>query len=392
MSADTYTQTTTYAGVLGGEPLLVAGKPGLEGGAAIGDAAILAADLVAPASDERVALLGCGNGALGVALARRLPAGHLTLSDPSLIARRLARLTLAASGVVGVEVSDELSLLPGGAGAFDRVVVLVPASRALGRRWLAETHALLRPGGLLSLAGANRAGVQPLIADAAALFGAAHTLGYGRGCRVAEAVRRDEPPVPPPWAAAPGIAPGTWHILRVDLPDGPAEMLSLPGIFSYDRLDEGTALLLEHLGPCRGLRVLDAGCGYGPLGVAAARLGADRVTMLDVNALAVAAAQANSMRLGLGCAEVAASDALEAAAGATYDLIVSNPPFHAGKTVDTAMAAAFIGQARALLAPGGRLVLVANRFLPYERHMALLFARVSVVVANRGFRVLAGEG
>lgn len=389
MSADTYTRTTTHSARLRGEPLLLVSKPGLPGGAAVGDAAALAAELVTPAPDERVALLGCGNGALGVALARQLPAGRLTLGDPSLLALRMARLTLAANGAAAA-VSEAPSLLPEGAGAYDRVVILAPQSRALARRWLAEAHALLGPGGVLDVAGANDGGVRSAIADAAALFGQAAVLGYGRGCRVAEALRRAEPPPPPPWAASPGIAPGTWHTLRAALPGGPVELASLPGVFSYDRLDEGTALLLDHLGPCAGLRVLDAGCGYGPIGLAAARLGAARVDMLDASLLAVAAARENIARLGLTGASAEPSDALEAAGGA-YDLVASNPPFHAGRAVDTAAAEAFIAQAAALLAPGGRLLLVANRFLPYERHIAPHLAPVTVVAANRSYRVLAGE-
>lgn len=391
MGAETYGESVSFVGALRGEALTVVTKAGLAGGARIDDAAALAAELVVPAPDEAVLLLGCGNGALGVALARQLQAGRLTLNDPSLVALLMARRTLAANQVRAVAVSEAISQLPEGAGSFDRVVMLIPQSRALARRWLVEAHALLRPGGTLNLAGANDGGIKPLIGDAAALFGAAHTLGYGRGCRVGAATRQPEPPDSPPWATAPGIAPGTWHTLRAQLPDSPVELASLPGIFSYDRLDEGTALLIGQLGACAGLRVLDAGCGYGPLGVAAARGGAAEVTMLDVSLLAVAAARENIARHGLAGATAAASDALAAVAGRTFDMVVSNPPFHAGKGVDTSVAAAFIAQARELLAPGGRLLLVANRFLPYEAQLAPWFPRVPVVAQSKGYKVLAGE-
>jgi 16S rRNA (guanine1207-N2)-methyltransferase len=387
MSGDSYSTPVTVSGKLRGEPLTVVSKPGLAGGASIDATTTLAAELITPAPDERVLILGCGHGALGVALARQLPRGGLTLSDPSLIAVRLARLTLAANGHPEVTVSEALSLLPAGAASFDRVVILAPQSRALGRRWLAEAHALLRPGGTLNLAGANKGGIQPLLGDAAALFGNAKTLGYGGGCRVGETLRLGQAP-PPPWATEPGIAPGTWHTLAAALPGGAVELVSLPGVFSYDRIDQGTALLLQQLGECEGLRVLDAGCGYGPLGLAAARLGASRVDLLDVSLPAVAAARENSARLGLPQATAEASDALEAAAGRSYDLIISNPPFHAGKAVDTTMAAAFIAQARALLAPGGRLLLVANQFLPYERQIGAQFGTLAVVATDRSYKVL----
>jgi 16S rRNA (guanine1207-N2)-methyltransferase len=385
-----YERPFRFHATLAGQPLEVVSKPGLAGGHEVGAAASLCARLVAPGPDERVLLLGCGHGALGVALARPLRGGRLTLSDPSLIALRMAARTLEANGLAGAEVSDRISLLPERAGQYDRVVILAPQSRALGRRWLVEALALLRPGGLLNVAGANAGGVQPLIADAAALFGAAHLLGYGGGCRVGEAARPAEPPPPPPWAAEPGVAPGSWLAVRAELPGGPVTLASLPGVFSHDRLDAGTALLLQQLDLAPGLRVLDAGCGYGPIGVAAALRGAARVDLIDVSLLAVAAARENIARLGLSNAEARPSDALEAAAG-PYDLVASNPPFHAGKAVDPSMAHAFIAQARARLAPGGRIALVANRFLPYERHLAPHFPSVRVAAENGSYKLLVGQ-
>lgn len=385
-----YHRTSELTAQLGGAPVRVFSKPGLPGGHELGAPAALAAELITLAPDEQVLLLGCGHGALGVALARRLPQGRLTLSDPNLIARRMARLTLAANGCTDVAVSEQLSLLPECAGSLDRVVVLAPRSRALGRRWLVEAHALLRPGGTLNLAGANQAGIQPLIGDAAALFGAAPSLGYGRGCRVA-AARREQAATTPPsdWAATPGIAPGSWHSLRAELPDGTVTLLSLPGSFSYEHLDPGTALLLAQFGPVARLRVLDVGCGYGPIGLAAARLGAAHVALLDVCLLSLTAARENIARLALANAKALASDGLEAVAGQRFDLVLSNPPFHAGRAVDIAMATAFFAEARALLAPAGRLLLVANRFLAYERLLAPHFAEVAVVAVDRAYKLLS---
>lgn len=388
--SDNYSRSISFSAELRGQPVQVVSKPGLEEPERVPDAALLCAELLDPAPDERVLLLGCGNGALGVALARLLPRGRLTLSDPSIVALRMAAATLAANGLDPAAVTERISLLPEGAGSYDRVVILAPRARALGRRWLVEAHALLRPGGVLSLAGANAAGVQPLIADAAALFGGAGVLGYGKGCRVAESLRAAEPPPPPDWASLPGVAPGTWQQITAALPGGPVELLSLPGVFSYDRLDAGTAFLLDHLELPAGARVLDAGCGYGPIGVAAARAGAAHVDMLDSNLLAVAAAAANIERLGLP-ATALASDALDAVAGRSYDLIVSNPPFHAGRQVDTTMAAAFINQGRALLGRGGRMVLVANRFLPYQRLLEPAFRRVARLAESRSYHLLLAE-
>ncbi len=388
MTADP--QRVRFSATLRGEALQVVSSTQLEDADQIGAAAELAARLITPAPTERILLLGAGHGALGVALARLLPEGHVTLSDPHLVALRMASATLAANVISNATVTEAISLLPDHAGAFDRVVLVVPQSRTLARRWLVEAQCLLRPGGILTVTGANNQGVQSIIADATALFGASGLLGYGGGCRVAEAVRTAEPVAPPAWAASPGVAPGSWITIGCELPDGPAELVSLPGVFSSDRLDPGTAFLLAQLPPLQGARVLDIGCGYGPLGVAAARLGAAHVTLQDVNLLAVAAAAANCTRHNLP-AHARAADRIVAKDG-PFDLILSNPPFHAGKRTQTTAAEAFLLNAHQALAPGGQLIFVANSFLPYVKLLAAKGVQARVIADNRRYQVLGVAG
>ena len=86
-----------------------------------------------------------------------------------------------------------------------------------------------------------------------------------------------------------------------------------------------------------------------------------------------------------------AGDALGTAGGRRYDLILSNPPFHSGREVDYQIAEAFIRQSRLALQPGGRLIIVVNRFLRYERWLEGLFARISESGGNKRFRVLTAE-
>jgi 16S rRNA (guanine1207-N2)-methyltransferase len=385
-----YTQPRELAAKIGGRPVRLVTKPGFAGWDRVSGAQeLLAAHVEAPVGAS-VALVGCGHGALAVALAAKIPDVRLTLGDPSVVALAMARRTLAAADVQGASFQERISLLPEQAGDFDAVVIETPQSRALARRWLLEAWELLRPGGALYLAGPNDQGIQSIVGDAGALFGGAQQLGYGGRARVARAVRGAARGAPG-WAGELGVTPGTWYELELEVGGERLALRSLPGVFSATRLDDGTRLLVENLPPLEGKRVLDVGCGYGVIGIVAARRGAVAVDMVDASLLAVAAARANVRLHGLDQqANALPSDALAAVARRSYDMVLSNPPFHAGKAVDYDVARVFVEQARPLLGPGGRLALVANRFIRYDELMQGLFERVETLAQTRSYHVLAG--
>ena len=117
---------------------------------------------------------------------------------------------------------------------------------------------------------------------------------------------------------------------------------SLPGIFSYDHLDEGTEMLLDTAQIPPGAKVLDAGCGYGIIGLFAAVNGAGMVHLVDNNLLAVAASRETLSLNRIKNAQVFAGDLLNPVFPDKYDLILSNPPFHTGHAVDYQIAHALI--------------------------------------------------
>lgn len=106
------------------------------------------------------------------------------------------------------------------------------------------------------------------------------------------------------------------------------------GVFSRDRIDFGSVLLIENMEMDRHARVLDVGCGYGPIGLTAAMLADQgRVTMIDVNERAVDLARRNAERNGIKNVEVLVSDVYSAVQGEKYDVILTNPPIRAGKEI-----------------------------------------------------------
>ena len=74
-----------------------------------------------------------------------------------------------------------------------------------------------------------------------------------------------------------------------------------------------------------------------------------------------------------------------------YDLIVMNPPFHQGRAADPGIGQAMIKTASAALKPGGHLLMVSNRGLPYDQALKTGFKEVEELRSEGGFRVLAAR-
>ena len=404
-----YYQPREFTASLCGQELHVISKPGLPHWDEVTPVVQLLAESVHLQKGGQVLLIGCGHGALGVALSRQANMDGFKMVDSHWCALRVAKMTMAINGFASVPVEPLQYPLP--TEVYKTVVIDLPKGRKLARRWLVEAWAALQPDGDLYLAGANPEGIQSVIQDAGSLFGNSTILAYRKGCRVARMVKQsragDAPVQALPgwspgqavawapgqaiaWTAEPGIARGSWIEFTASVCGETYLLRSLPGVFSSDRVDEGTKLLLQHLSRERvqGRRVLDFGCGYGLIGMAAARLSAAWVDLLDVDLCAVAAAQENCSRNEISNAQARPSDVLEAVGSERYDLVLSNPPFHSGKQVEYGMAQTFITHSHHILNPGGRLVLVANRFIRYDRLMKDVFSNIATLAETGRFHVL----
>lgn len=382
-----YTQVHEFKSLIRGQALTFITKPGIPNWDQITPAGILLAENVRFSGGSRGLLLGCGHGALGVILARQNPHGRLWLMDTNHIALKMAELTLQANQVITARIHPEISVLPAGSQTFDTVIIDLPKGRKLAQRWLVEAYAALRENGELYLAGANGDGIQSVIKDATALFGNVSILAYKKGNRIARLRKSIPGPIAPSWSQLPGIAPGTWLEFEIKTPVGILPLRSLPGVFSSDRLDEGTRLLLDVLTISPAARVLDLGCGYGLLGLHAAKVGAAQVDLVDINLLAVAAARENLKLHAIRNAQAFPSDILAAVPDSRYTCVVTNPPFHTGQAVDYQVTQAFIEQTQAVLAPDGQFWIVANRFIPYDQILKDLFTRVDRKAESARYQV-----
>ncbi len=346
-----------------------------------------------PAPDGCLLLLEGGDGSLADRLAGLVPGGRVLTLDRDIRNVQAAQTRLAAVP----NAATNRQVLPDTPG-WDWVLLDIPKERRFARTLLLAAWKVLKPGGTLLLSGPTRTGGKAVITDAERLFGEAKVLGYRKHQRVAACTRGESlpQPLPEPFQQI-GVAPGSIYTYQVIRPQGILTLESHPGIFSWESLDAGTALLLEHLGVEPGMRVWDVGCGCGVIGLSAALAGARQVWLSDTNLLAIDYAQKNAARNRLHDHVLAfPSDGLERtepdrSGTPLFDLILSNPAFHQGHTVDTSMADRLIHQAPLLLAQDGKLVLVANRFLNYDRSMSSYFSRVTRLAETRQYHLLQTE-
>lgn len=157
-----------------------------------------------------------------------------------------------------------------------------------------------------------------------------------------------------------------------------------PGVFSWDRPDPGSLLLMSALPPLAG-RGADLGCGVGLL--ARALLAQPSVTHLDLVDVDRRAVEAARRNLDDPRTEVHWADARNAPELSGLDFVVMNPPFHGGGFEDKALGQAFIRRAHQILRKGGVLWLVANRHLPYEGVLGELFSKVTLKGDRSGFKI-----
>ncbi|WP_200961520.1 class I SAM-dependent methyltransferase [Paenibacillus sp. Soil522] len=159
------------------------------------------------------------------------------------------------------------------------------------------------------------------------------------------------------------------------------------GVFSKSGVDYGSQVLIDALKLDADAKVLDVGCGYGPIGLTAAKLAENGlVTMIDINERAVELSRENAKLNKISNVNVLQSDLYEAVKHLKFDTIVTNPPIRAGKAVVHRI----FEEGYELLEQGGSMWVVIQKKQgapSAQAKLESLFEGVEEVTKDKGYRI-----
>ena len=162
-----------------------------------------------------------------------------------------------------------------------------------------------------------------------------------------------------------------------------------PTVFSPKKADEGTLAMLKTAKPYfgAGAKVLDLGCGYGLVGLYAAKIcGSKNVVMSDIDPKALELAAANAALNGLDPPLILESAGFKSIDEAGFDLILSNPPYH----TDFSVPKEIIEKGFNRLKIGGRLFMVTKRLTWYKNKIIAVFGGVKITESS-GYYVFEAQ-
>lgn len=164
------------------------------------------------------------------------------------------------------------------------------------------------------------------------------------------------------------------------------------GVFSKKEVDYGSRVLIDMFqmpeveGP-----ILDVGCGYGPIGLALAKMASNRtVHMIDVNLRALELAEDNAARNQISNIEIYESDRYEHVKETKFAAIVTNPPIRAGKNIVHDI----LSNSYHFLRSQGELwvVIQKKQGAPSAKSkLEEVFEEVEVVGKNKGYYILKAK-
>ncbi|MGB5445719.1 MAG: 16S rRNA (guanine(1207)-N(2))-methyltransferase RsmC [Psychromonas sp.] len=263
---------------------------------------------------------------------------------------------------------------------FDLLIIFIPKAKQETLYLLANLTPHLQQGGEIILVGEKTCGIKSAGALLKSYSTTINTIDSARHCSIIYA-QLDQPVTT--------FDQAQWiKTYRININSTELQICSLPGVFSYGELDKGSELLLQNLPNGMSGKVLDFGCGAGVIACYILKKHPQlQVDLVDINAFALASAKLSLLSNKLQ-GNVFPSNVFSQVKE-KYNILLSNPPFHSGKNTDYSAAETFINQSYEHLKKGGKLSIVANKFLNYEPLLVKTFANLTVAQENNKFKVLS---
>ena len=273
--------------------------------------------------------------------------------------------------------------------SLDMLLFRVAKEKAVTHRVINSAAQKLRAGGHLFLSGRKQEGIKTFISKAGELL--------QDNCRPIKNGETYHTLISKNAVPAAFLDDNNYSSLRtINSPEDPA-IFSKPGLFGWNKIDQGSALLTQYFSELlpesdkTTADWLDLGCGYGYLSLEAhwqAKKRGKKLNLVatDNNAAALIASKKNFAEYQIN-GRVEGSDCAQQITE-KFDVMISHPPFHRGFIADQQLGEKFVASARAHLKPGGKALMVANSFIPLEKLASEYFARIRVLENNRQFKVV----
>ncbi len=277
--------------------------------------------------------------------------------------------------------------------AFDLLIYRLSKEKAVVHHVINQSARVLKKNGQLIMAGGKKEGIKTYTDKATSyLHSEKNIIKLNRDIWLTALVNQH--------SDQPKLDDKNYSELTTIAEQDGLTFISKPGVFGWNKLDQGSSLLLEQMPDFMKRqsipedkqtgRVLDLGCGYGYLLANMKQFGFETLVGTDNNASAVAAIKATLAANQLE-GEIIPANCADSITE-PFDAIVCNPPFHQGFSVDNEMTERFLATTRRLLVSGGAAIFVVNLFIPLEEKAKKHFKRVDLLANNKSFKVIRLSG
>lgn len=268
---------------------------------------------------------------------------------------------------------------------IQQVVIYIPKSKTLLAYVLHHLSSQLALGSEIFLVGEKKGGIESA-AKQLSPYGKVIKLDSARHCQLWQVKLAHHPQVK---------ALNEWvQRYEIEWAQQRLTICALPGVFSQNHLDVGTAVLLPYLLQVKGKRLADFGCGAGVISACLAIQNPQaKIFALDVDAFALASTRLTFAANGLVDAakyQVKTVTGIQDAPTG-LDAIISNPPFHQGIHTHYSATEDLCRESVKHLKAHGQLLIVANRFLQYEPIIQQHFHQLNKLTEQQGFKVMQAK-